>query len=190
MVFYGHFFKLENVLVCEKLQELDFPQGGDGKLASQSRRRRATNPLASRRTPSFSLCMMIFFSAYMPPLRLSLARCTSLVSGRQRWLLPAGDAGGYRGRAYPKVPSPSFPRNSYSLIEEHPEKLELGRLCCCANDCGETGLCEPVIVAGVCGQRETRLDSLPVEKSIREASVVSGSPRSPGQSRRGKASRQ
>jgi len=82
----------------KKLQKLDFPQRCDGKLSAKCQSRGTPAHGLPRLTPSFSLCMMIFFSAHIAPVLLSLARCTSLVARWSAGAPPSGRQG------------PEFPR--------------------------------------------------------------------------------
>lgn len=80
-VFHRHVLQAQNVIVTEQLQQLDFPERRDGKLRFVS----DVSPVSSARlqrllTPSFSLCMIIFFRATKAPVFFDLARWTSLAA--------------------------------------------------------------------------------------------------------------
>lgn len=57
-----HVLQAKDIVVRQELQELDLSQGGDGELY-QSAMGAMSSDSQRLRTPSFSLCMMIFFRA-------------------------------------------------------------------------------------------------------------------------------
>jgi hypothetical protein len=70
----GHVLQTQNVLVREQLQQLDFSKRRDGELRNWSEGCRVWRVLHRILTPSFSLCMMIFFKATKAPVFFDLAR--------------------------------------------------------------------------------------------------------------------
>lgn len=77
----SHVFEPENVDVVEKFEELDFSQRSDGELDTCQKYRSGVGMyLICLLTPSFSLCIMIFFKATIAPVFFDRARCTSLLA--------------------------------------------------------------------------------------------------------------
>jgi hypothetical protein len=93
-----HVLQAQNVLVREELQQLDFSECRDGELSNCQRGAVLGENCKGALTPSFSLCIMIFFRATKAPVFFALARWTSLhrVSDRQ-WRI-----GGRSSRHLPK----------------------------------------------------------------------------------------
>ena len=71
--------QVDDVLVLELLEDLDFADGRDGELAGNGRVSGCPGPTAGRlalRTPSFSLSIRTFFSATIRLVAFSRARYT------------------------------------------------------------------------------------------------------------------